>query len=73
MLERELAAKTEVLNKENLFYSCAHGTALALIKERALHEHRDQERQADRAIALARERETWLHAFWRRRRRRFRS
>jgi hypothetical protein len=67
-LERELVAKTEELNKENLFYSGAHGTALALIKERALHEYRDQERQADRDVALARERETWLHAFWRRRR-----
>jgi hypothetical protein len=66
-LERELAAKTEQLNKENLFYSGAHGTALAKIKERALHEYRDQERQAERDVALARERETWLHAFWRRR------
>jgi hypothetical protein len=65
-LERELAAKTEALNKENLFYSGTHGTALALIKERALHEYRDQERQAERDVALARERETWLHAFWRR-------
>jgi hypothetical protein len=65
-LERELAAKTEELNKENLFYSGAHGTALALIKERAPHEYRDQERQAERDVALARERETWLHAFWRR-------
>jgi hypothetical protein len=68
-LGRELAAKTEELNKENLFYSGAHGTALALIKERALHEYRDQERQAKRDVALARERETWLHGFWRRRRR----
>jgi hypothetical protein len=67
-LERELAAKTEELNKENLFYSGTHGTALALIKEQGLHEYRDQERQAERDIAVARERETWLHAFWRRRR-----
>jgi hypothetical protein len=65
-LERELAAKTDELNKENLFYSGAH--ALALIKERALHEYRDQERQAERDVAPARERDTWLHAFWRRRR-----
>ena len=65
-LERELAAKTEELNKENLFYSGTHGTVLALIKERALHEYRDQERQAERDVALAHERETWLHAFWRR-------
>jgi len=65
--ERELAAKTEELNKENLFYSSTHGTTLALIKERALHEYRDQERQAERDVALARERETSLHASWRRR------
>jgi hypothetical protein len=69
-LERELAAKTEELNRENLFYSGAHGTALALTKERALHEYWDQERQAERDVALARERETWPHAFWRRWRRR---
>jgi len=67
-LERELAEKTEELNKENLFYSGAHATALARLKERALHEYRDQERQAERDVALARERESWLHAFWRRRR-----
>lgn len=67
-LERELAAKTEEMNKENLFYSGAHANALALIKERALHEYRDQERQAQRDAALARERETLMHRFWRWRR-----
>jgi hypothetical protein len=67
-LERELAAKTEEMNKENLFYSGAHANALALIKERALHEYRDQERQAQRDVALVQERETWMHRFWRRRR-----
>lgn len=68
-LERELAETTEMLNKDNLFYSGAHGVALARLKERALHEYRDQERQARRDLALAGERESWAHAFWRRRRR----
>jgi len=67
-LERELAETTEELNKQNLFYSGAHGVALARLKERALHEYRDQERQAQRDVALARGRETWMHRFWRRRR-----
>jgi hypothetical protein len=67
-LERELAEKTEELNKENLFHSGTHGTALARLKERALHEYRDQERQAQRDVALVQDRETWIHAFWRRRR-----
>lgn len=67
-LERELAEKTEELNKENLFYSSTHGVALARLKERALHQYRDQERQAQRDIALAKERESWMHAFWRRQR-----
>jgi hypothetical protein len=44
-LRRELAAKTEELNKENLYGSSTHGEALALLKERALHEYRDQERR----------------------------
>lgn len=66
-LERQLAEKTEELNKENLFYSGAHGVALAGLKERALHEYRDQERQARRDFALAREQEIWMHDFWRRR------
>lgn len=68
-LERELAETTEDMNKENLFYSGAHAVALARLKERALHEYRDQERQAQRDVALAGERETWPHAFWRRVRR----
>jgi hypothetical protein len=69
-LERELAEKSEELNKDNLFYSGVHGTALARLKERALHGYRDQERQARRDVAVARERESWIHAFWRRRRKR---
>ncbi len=39
-LERELAQTTGELNKDNLFYSGAHGVALAMLKERALHEYR---------------------------------
>ena len=64
-LRRELAAKTEELNKRNLFRSSTHGEVLARLKERALHEYRDQERQARRDIAVVRQREDWKHRFWR--------
>ena len=64
-LSRELRRESEKLNKENLFGSGAHGTALALLKERALHEYRDQERQARRAVAVLFQTETWTHRFWR--------
>jgi hypothetical protein len=67
-LRRELAAKTEDLNKQNLFGSSTHGEALALLKERALHEYRDQERQACRDVAVVEQTETWAHRWWRRRR-----
>ena len=66
-LERQLAEKTEELNKDNIFYGGPHGVALARLKERALHEYRDQERQAQRDVALAGEQEIWMHSFWRRR------
>jgi hypothetical protein len=66
-LRRELAGKTEELNKQNLFYSGTHGVALALLKERALHEYRDQERQARRDVAVVEQTETWAHRWWRRR------
>src|SRR5438552_1178116 len=64
-LGRELKAKTEELNKENLFGSGSHGKELALLKERALHEYRDQERQAQRDVAVVFQTETWTHRFWR--------
>jgi len=64
-LGRELKAKAEELNKENLFGSGTHGKELALLKERALHEYRDQERQARRAVAVVFQTETWTHRFWR--------
>ncbi len=66
-LERDIAQATEEFNARSLFHSGAHGAALARLKERGLHEYRDQERQARRDVALARERETWAHSFWRRR------
>ncbi len=64
-LEREIAEATERLNARKLFHSGTHGNAIARLKERALHEYRDQERQAQRDVAVARERETWAHSYWR--------
>jgi hypothetical protein len=49
-----------------LFGSGAHRVALALLKERALHEYRDQERQAQRDVAVVFQTETWMHRCWRR-------
>lgn len=66
-LRRAIHATTEEMNKENLFYSSTHATAIAHLKEKALHEYRDQERQARRDIALTKEREGLLHRYWRRR------
>src|SRR5437868_6325751 len=66
-LRRDIHAKTEEMNTENLFYSGAHGAAIALLKERALHEYRDQERRARRDLALIAETEGPLHRYWRRR------
>jgi hypothetical protein len=69
-LRRELTARTERLNKRRLFYSNTRGQDLALLKEQALHEYRDQERQARRDVALVEQAETWAHRWWRRRRHR---
>jgi hypothetical protein len=55
------------MNRENLFYSSTHANAVALLKERALHEYRDQERQARRDVELISELEGELHRFWRNR------
>jgi hypothetical protein len=65
-LRAELATITDELNARNLFYSGAHASALARAKELALHEYRDQERQARRDIAAIRGRERWMHRLWRR-------
>ncbi len=45
-LWRELNAKSTEMAKENLFYSSTHGLEISILKERPLHEYRDQERQA---------------------------
>jgi hypothetical protein len=65
-LRRELKAKTEELNRRNLFHSSAHGTAIAVLKEKALHEYRDQERQTRRDVAIVAQAENWMHRLWRR-------
>src|SRR5436190_24033 len=54
------------MGSKNLSYSSAYGVAFAQTKERALHEYRDQERQARRDIADLRDSEGALHRFWRR-------
>jgi hypothetical protein len=76
VLRRELRKITEWHNGEdeqgrprNLHYSGAHAEALAQAKERALHEYRDQERQALRDVAKLHEGEGRFHAFWRRQKR----
>lgn len=64
-LWRECQSMTNEMNKKGLFYSGAHGLALSLLKERALHEYRDQERQTRRDVAVIEQSETWMHRSWR--------
>jgi hypothetical protein len=54
------------MNKQNVFHSSTHGLAISLLKERALHEYRDQERQAQRDVAVIELSEGRRHHFWRR-------
>ena len=65
-LWRELNAMTEEMNKKNPFYSEAHGLAISLLKERALHQYRDQERRVRRDVALVEQAEGPRHRSWRR-------
>ncbi len=65
-LRRLLQAKTaELSGEKNLFWSGAHGLALAKLKELQLQRYRDQLRMHRRALAALYEREGWMHAFWR--------
>jgi hypothetical protein len=68
VLRRELEEITEWHNQpeRNLFHSGAHAAALAQAKEKALHEYRDQERQARRDVSRLRAAEGLFHTFWRR-------
>jgi len=72
VLEREIERITEWAsgkdkegNPRNLLWSGRHGVLISLAKEKALHQYRDQERQALRDVALLREREGLGHRFWR--------
>jgi hypothetical protein len=66
VLRRQLREISELHNADNLYWSSEHANALARAKERALHEYRDQERQALRDVTHLREGEGRAHAFWRR-------
>jgi hypothetical protein len=64
-LQHELHEISEEMNRQNLYYSGAHGKAFAQAKECALQEYRDQERQALRDVARMREAEGMFHRIWR--------
>ncbi len=68
LLRRDIAVTTEEMNQpdRNLFYSGAHANALALLKEQALHQYRDELRRVQRSVAALREREGQMHERWRR-------
>jgi hypothetical protein len=65
-LRRELRTKRQELAPKNLLDSGEYMHQLSILKERALHEWRDQERQARRDVAAIYDREGLLHRAWRR-------
>jgi hypothetical protein len=64
-LTREIETQVKALAARGAFTSGETNYSIALLKERALHEYRDQERQAERDVALIRDTETWMHTRWR--------
>ena len=56
------------LNEHNLLFSGEYGYQVGLLKEKALHWYRDQERTAQSRADDIRARETWLHSLVRARR-----
>lgn len=62
-LRRELHATREQLNTENLLDGGTYALRVGLVKERALHEWRDEERLAHRDVAALYDREGPLHRF----------
>jgi hypothetical protein len=71
VLRRELEAVTNEHSHHKdgtgtSFHSGAHAKDRAKAKEKALHEYRDQERQALRDVARLRESEGRMHFHWRR-------
>ncbi len=67
-LRREIAVTTEAMNKKNLYDGGHHANALALLKEQALHQYRDELRRVSRSVTALREREGPFHRYWRRHR-----
>ena len=67
-LRRELRDVRNNLSARGGFHSGEYGYQLGVTKERALQAYRDQETRAQREAALIRDRENWMHAFWRWRR-----
>jgi hypothetical protein len=67
-LRREMVETTGAMNSRNLYSSSTHANALALVKERALHEYRDELRRVERIVAALGEGEGEMHAYWRERR-----
>jgi hypothetical protein len=69
LLKRQLREITAEHNRHKddstSFHSSAHAYDLAEAKEQALHEYRDQERQALRDVMRIRESEGLAHLFWR--------
>jgi hypothetical protein len=62
-LLRELQAKRGFLSAEGMFNSGEYGYQIGALKGRALHEWRDQERQARRDVDAIHDREGHLHRF----------
>jgi hypothetical protein len=66
-LRRELRDIRAQLAARGMFQSGEYSYLLGVAKERALQAYRDQETRAQREAALIRDRENWMHAFWRQR------
>ena len=65
-LRRDVGRLASELNARGLFHSGELGYQLALAKETALHEYRDELRRVERAVAARREAEGRFHRVWRR-------
>lgn len=64
-LRRRLDAARAKLAARGMLQSGEYGFRLGLLKEAALHEYRDQQRQAERDVDLIYDAEGWLHGAWR--------
>jgi hypothetical protein len=64
-LKRRLDKIRGQLNARNLLYSGEYGRQIGEEKEHALQLYRDQERAAERTVAVIADREGWLHQTFR--------